>query len=208
MTAINASDLPHGARTGATDHAAEVYGLIGEYDNVDAVIDAARRVRDAGYKRFDVHSPFPVHGIDEAIGVRPTLLPWVVLICGLTGTLTALVLTHYTMGITPDMEMMPESFKGYQYFVAGKPFFATPAYIPPIFELTILFASFGATFGMFIMNRLPLLAHPLFRSARFRRVTTDRFFLAIEARDGAFDEQRTADLLRESGALSVEKVTE
>ena len=206
MTAI---DTSHGTPASRSTAAAPaVYGLVGEFDNVDSVIHAAKHVRDAGYKRFDVHSPFPIHGIDEAIGIRPTMLPWIVFLCGLTGTVTAFILTHFTMGVTPDIEAMPEALKGYQYFIAGKPFFATPAYIPPIFELTILFASFGAVFGMFIMNKLPLLAHPLLRHERFSRVTTDRFVVAIEARDAKFDEQRTADLLREAGALSVEKVTE
>lgn len=188
--------------------APELYGLIGEFDDVTAVMRAAEQVRDAGYKRFDVHSPFPIHGIDEAMGTRPTILPWIVLAGGITGAVTGTFLTHYTMGVTPEAAGVPEALKGYQYFISGKPLWSTPAFIPPIFELTILFSAFGAVFGMFLLNKLPMLAHPLRRSRAFDRVTSDRFFVAIEARDAKFDEQASADLLRRAGALNVEAVTE
>lgn len=211
MTQTDPSHSPHAGHHGqapAEPREPQTYGLIGEFDDVTAVMHAAEKVRDAGYKRFDVHSPFPIHGIDEAIGIRPTILPWIVLAGGATGTITATILTHYTMGVTPDSTWLPEALKGYQYFIAGKPLWSTPAFIPPIFELTILFAAFGAVFGMFLLNKLPMLAHPLSRSQRFSRVTSDRFFVAIEARDAKFDEQASAELLREAGALNVEKVME
>lgn len=185
-----------------------LYGVAGEFETVDAVMKAARVFRDAGYQRWDVHAPFPIHGIDEAMGNRPTVLPWIVLACGLTGCTVGLVLTHYTMGVTPFWEWLIESLKGYQFFIAGKPLFSTPAFIPPTFELTILFSAFGAVFGMFLLNKLPRLYHPLFRSERFRRVTSDRFFVVVEARDPKFDEQKTTDLLRQVGAVEVERIAE
>lgn len=184
----------------------EPYGLLAEYDSIDAVMAAAEKVRDAGYKRFDVLAPFPIHGIDEAMGNRMTILPWIVFACGFTGCMTGLFITHYTQGVRFATEWLPESLKGYEYLISGKPFFSTPAYIPPIFELTILFSAFGAVFGMLLLNKLPLLAHPLLRSGRIRRATQDRFFIEIEARDKKYDEQATAELLRSTGPLSVETV--
>ena len=184
----------------------KLFGLMATYDNVDAVIAAAAKVREAGYRRFDVHSPFPIHGIDEVIGIRPTILPWIVLVGGIIGGSTGILLTCYTMGVTPDWEWLPESFKGYQFPISGKPFISFPAFIPVIFELTILNASFGACFGMYLLNRLPMLYHPLFKHDTFRRATDDRFILVIEERDAAFDETRTTELLVATHPLSMEAV--
>ncbi len=185
-----------------------LHALIAEYDNVDAVMHAARKVRDAGYQRFDVHTPFPIHGIDPVMGIRPTILPWIVLICGITGGTAGILLTHYTMGVTPTWTWMLESLKGYQFPISGKPFWSTPAYIPPIFEMTILFSAFGAVFGMYLLNRLPMLYNPLFKSERFRRATNDRFFVVIERRDAKFDRQATEELLKSTGPLAIEAVDE
>lgn len=186
----------------------ELYGIVGEFDSVDAVMSAATTFRDAGFTRWDVHTPFPIHGIDEAMGTRPTILPWIVLVCGFTGFTAGCILTHYTMGVYLPWEWLPESLKGYEFPIGGKPFFSTPAFIPPIFEMTILFSAFGAVFGMFLLNKLPLFAHPLFHHARFRRTTSDRFFIAVEARDPNFDAAKVEALLRQGGALSIERVNE
>jgi len=218
MTAVNpAIDAP--ADTGHTAHAThpggaaaepKPYGVIGEFDDVTAVTRAAEATRDAGYVWFDVHSPFPIHGIDDAIGIKPTILPWIVLGGGLTGMATGLVLTWFTMASSfalPGPPGVPPQ-EGYQYFISAKPYMSLPAFIPVIFELTILLASFGAVFGMLLLNKLPTLSHPLFTSARFRRATADRFYLAIEAKDQRFDAEDTAAFLKEHGALETELVEE
>lgn len=178
-------------------------GVMAEYDNVDAVYAAAERVRDAGYTRWDVHSPFPIHGIERAMAIRPTLIPWISLIGGLTGMSIGLGLTIWTMGPS-----LPEAgvFSGYPFFKSGKPLLSLPQFIPPIFELTILLAAFSAGLGMILLNALPMLYNPLFKSVRFRRVTDDRFFVVIDATDPIFDEQKTPDLLSETGPLSMEYV--
>ena len=172
----------------------ELAGLVGEFETVVDVYNAAERVRQAGYRKWDVHSPFPIHGIDAAIGVRPTILPWVVLGFGVTGLLVGLLLAWYTNAVD------------YPFLISGKPIFSLPANIPVIFETTILLSAFAAVFGMLLLNRLPLLYNPLFRLRRFRRVTNDRFFVMIDARDPRFDLQHSAELLKDAGASAVEEV--
>lgn len=176
------------------DGDAQVFGLMAEFEDVSSVLAAARAVRDAGYRRFDVHSPFPIHGVEKAVGIPPTILPWLVLGGGLTGMTAGLVLTIYTMSID------------YPYLISGKPFNSMPAWIPVVFELTILLSAFAAVFGMLLLNKLPMLSHPLLNNDRFRRATSDRFFVVIDARDQMFDADRAGELLRDQGAAAVELV--
>ena len=178
-------------------------GVMAEFDNVDDVYAAAERVRDAGYTRWDVHSPFPIHGIEHAMAIRPTILPWICLGGGLAGLTGGLFLTVWTMATSFDWA---GGLSGYTYLISGKPFLALPQFVPIIFETTILLAAFSAGLGMLLLNALPLLYNPLFKSERFRRVTDDRFFVVIDSSDPNFDETRTADLLRESKPLSLEYV--
>jgi hypothetical protein len=177
--------------------------ILAEYDDVTAAAHAAQAVREAGYTRFDLHSPFPIHHVEKYVGIRMTILPWIVLCMGLTGLITATILTHYTMGIeVPWLD----NFSGYQYFISGKPLMSTPAYIPPMFELTILFSAFGAVFGMLLLNGLPMHYNPLLRSHRFKRVTDDRFFVVVEATDPKFDELEAVRLLRSTHPIALERV--
>ncbi|MFW5682045.1 MAG: DUF3341 domain-containing protein [Phycisphaeraceae bacterium] len=194
--------------TGSPELPKRVYGLMAEFDTVDGVMVAAEAVRDAGYRKFDVHSPFPIHGIDEAMGIKPTFLPWVTLVVGLTGTLAGAFLAIYTMGIYLDIAELPEMLKGYEYLISGKPSVSLPAYIPVIFETTILAAAIATVFGMYLLNKLPMLYHPLLAKRAFRRATSDRFYVVIESRDQKYDPDRTADFLRDQGALGVEVVEE
>lgn len=180
-------------------------GVMAEFDNVDDVYAAAEKVRDAGYSRWDVHSPFPIHGIERAMAIRPTLVPWICLIGGLTGMSTGIFLTLWTMGQEFEWAGM---LSGYPFFESGKPLWSIPQFIPPIFELTILFSAFSAGLGMLLLNALPMLYNPLLKSPRFRRVTDDRFFVVIDATDPVFDEQKTTDLLRETRPLSMEFVVD
>jgi hypothetical protein len=169
-------------------------GYLAEFPNVDSIIDAAAKTRAAGYKVWDVHSPFPIHGIDAVIGIRPTILPWLVLCGGLTGLVTGVGLQWFTNAFD------------YPYLVSAKPFFSLPADIPVIFECTVLFSALTTVFGMFALNRLPLLYNPLFKSVRFKRVTSDKFFIWIDSSDVHFDEQGTADFLKSLGAEAVERI--
>ena len=181
----------------------ETVAVLAEYDTVTAVMIAADKVRKAGYSRWDVHSPFPIHGIDPIIGIKPTILPWIVLAGGTFGLLAGLFLTIYTMAT--EIESLGQ-FSGYPYLISGKPLLSLPAYIPPIFELTILFSAFGAVFGMLLLNNLPMLYNPLFRNHRFKRATDDRFFVVIETADPKFDEYETVKLLRSTKPLAIERV--
>ncbi|MCC7146287.1 MAG: DUF3341 domain-containing protein [Phycisphaeraceae bacterium] len=176
--------------------------LIGEFADVDAVMAAAEKVRDAGYEKWDVHSPLPIHGMDRAMGIRPTILPWIVLTTGLAGLAGGLLLVWWTNAVA--MPGVPTVFQGYPYFISGKPLFSLPANIPIIFETTVLCAAFGAVFGMLVLNKLPMLYHPLFRSQRFRRATSDGFFVVIAGDDPRFDARQTAEFLRSLGAVGVE----
>ncbi len=198
--------------TSGTTHSeapTKLYGLIAEFDTVDTVLSATQAMRDAGYEKLDVHSPFPIHGIDDVLGIRPTIMPWIVLTMGLMGMTTGLLLTNYTMGfIEAPLPFVPVSLEPYAYLISGKPYFSLAAYIPVIFELTIMFSAYTAVFSMFLLNKLPLLSHPLFSSKNFRRATSDRFFIAVEAGDAKFDRDRTSVKLRENGALSVELIHE
>ncbi|MEO0475338.1 MAG: DUF3341 domain-containing protein [Planctomycetota bacterium] len=208
MTAIDTPTTGHGhAETSEAAADPKLFGLIGEFDNVDDIIGAANAVREAGYTKTDVHSPFPVHGIDEAIGIKPTILPWIVLTMGLTGMTTGIVLTTYTMGAIPEPGIVPTNLEPYEYLISGKPFNALAAYIPVIFELTIMFSAYTAVFAMFLLNKLPLLSNPLLRSKRFRRATDDRFFIAIEAKDAQFDATQSAEFVKNlPGCLAVEVI--
>jgi hypothetical protein len=173
---------------------AELVGLLAEYKDVDAVTNAAQAVRKAGYSRWDLHTPFPIHGIDPVMGIRPTGLPWLVLLGGLFGLFGGMWLQWYT------------NAHDYPYLISGKPAWSLPANIPVIFECTVLCASITAVFGMLGLNRLPTLYNPLFKSDRFRRVTNDRFFIVIDASDSKFDEPSAMKLLTDSGAIAVERV--
>jgi hypothetical protein len=172
----------------------ELAGYLAEFVDVDSVMSAAEVVRDAGYTRWDVHSPFPVHGMDEAMGIRTTILPWLVLGGGLAGLGGALLMQWWMNAYD------------YGYMVSGKPLFSLPAFIPIMFEATVLIASLTAVFGMLFLNKLPMLYNPLFKSDRFRRVTNDRFFVVIDATDPKFDEIETENLLRSTNPVAIEQV--
>jgi hypothetical protein len=171
----------------------KVYGLGAEFDSAADLLHAAEKVRDAGFKKWDVHTPFPVHGMDAAMGLGKSWLSTPVLIGGTTGFLTAIGLT-----------MIP-SFGLYPIIVHGKPynFFTTPAFFPILFELTVLFSAFTAVFSIMVMNRLPQWYHPVFNWERFKRATDDGFFIVIESRDPKFNETKTRELLESIGGRHV-----
>ncbi len=169
-------------------------GILVEFETPGDLLSAAALVRDAGFTRWDTHTPFPVHGMDGAMGLRSTMLPWVVMAGGVTGCLTGMLLQWWT------------NAANYPYIISGKPAWSIPASIPVTFELTVLFSAFGAFFGMLIFNGFPTWHHMVFTSSRFRRATQDRFFLSIEAEDPNFDEDRTAEFVKTLGGSHIEKL--
>ena len=178
----------------AAQETTKVVALLGEFANVDAIIRAARETHKAGYTRFDVHSPFPIHGIDAAMGIRPTILPWMVLLAGIAGLIGSLGMQWWM------------NAHDYPYMISGKPMFSLPAFIPVIFECTVLCAAYTAVFGMLMLNRLPTLYNPLFKIDRFRRATSDRFFLVVDATDPKFQQAATSQFLQQLGADAIEVV--
>ena len=176
--------------------AAQMFGLLAEYKDPAALIHAAEKLRDAGYKQFETYSPFPIHGMDPAMGIKDSILGWIVVTCGATGLATALALQTWV------------STSAYRVVTSGKLLFSFQAFVPVCFELMVLFSGFGAVFGMFALNGLPKLYHPLFKSARFRTATSHGFFVTVEANDPRFSLEGTARFLQEIGGLAVEVVEE
>ncbi|MEI8194885.1 MAG: DUF3341 domain-containing protein [Phycisphaerae bacterium] len=181
------------------------WGLLAEYDDPQALLRAAATVRDAGITRWDCCTPFPVHGLDRAMGMKKTILPWLVLGAGLTGLTVAAVMQWYVN--SPHTASAATGwFSGYPLVFSGKPYWSLPANIPVMFEVTVLLSSLTAFFGVWALSGLPRLHHPLFTSRRFRRVTDDKFFLVIEAQDPQFDRERTLALLKETQPSLVEEL--
>jgi hypothetical protein len=157
-------------------------------------VEAARAVRELGYTKLDAFTPFPVHGIDEAMAIPRSKLGWIVFCGGFLGAASALSLIWWTGAVS------------YPLVVGGKPLFDVVFSIPVTFELTVLFSAFAAVFGMFALNKLPQLYHPVFNYSKFAGATDDKFLLAIEASDPKFDAAQSMRLLTTLGAHSAEVV--
>ena len=173
-----------------------MYGLLVEFDDAHKLVEACARVRDAGYQRWDAHTPFPVHGMDDAMGIRGTRLPWLVLAGGTAGLGAALLMIWWMNAVD------------YPLVISGKPLFGLPAAVPVAFELTVLFSAFAAFLGMWIRNGLPRLHHPLLQHDPFLRATSDRFYIVIESGDPRFDPAGTRKLLESLDGLAVTEVPE
>jgi len=184
-----------------------LWGLLAEFDNPAQIHRAAERVRDAGYSLWDCHTPFPVHGLDAAMGIRRTILPVLVFLAGLTGATLALALQVFTNGTGLSLWALVW-VTGYPFLISGKPLWSIPAFIPVMFELTVLFSALTTAGGMLVLNGLPRLHHPLLANRRFLRASDDRFFISIDARDPNFLRGRTEQLLKSLGARTVEAVEE
>jgi hypothetical protein len=188
--AVKANEaIPH-------EHGPRLYGLIAEFDSPGDLLEAASRTKAEGYSYVDTFSPFPIHGMDKALGLRRTKLPFIVLIGGLTGCGTALLMQWFSAAVH------------YPINVGGRPFASWPMFIPITFELTILFASFAAVLGMIGLNGLPMPYHPVFNAPRFALASRDRFFLCIEARDPKFDRDGCRRFLETLGAHDIAEVEE
>lgn len=176
------------------DDAPKLFGVIAEFNDVDQLLHAAEKAYKAGYRQLDAYSPYPVHGLAEAIGFRKTAVSPITLVGGLCGTATAFALQYI-----PTVLHNP-------YDIGGKPFFSWPSYFPIMFELTILFGSFSALGSMLLLNGLPQPHHPIFNAKRFDRASSDGFFLCIESTDAQFDSAQTTAFLSGFGAVEVSEV--
>lgn len=170
------------------------YALVASFDKVDEFLAAVNTVREAGFSKWDTHTPFVVHGLDAAMGIKPTRLPFLVFGAGLTGCAAGIGLQWFTNAFD------------YPFLISGKPIFSLPANIPVAFEMTILFAAITAMVGMLALNGLPRLYHPLHRSRLMKRATDDRFLISIEVADPNYDPVTTLELLESLEPLEVETV--
>lgn len=173
-----------------------IHGYLCEVDNPKELINIAQRVKQVGYVKFDTYSPFPVHGIDKAMGIAPSVLPWLSITGCVIGLVLAISMQVWMNGID------------YKIVLSGKPYAAMPAFIPVTFELTILFTAFFTVFGMFGLNGLPQWHRPIFNIASIKRATCSGFFLSISSDDKNFDEEKTMAFLEKVGGKNIEAIYE
>lgn len=171
-----------------------VYGLLAEFADAEALKQAARGTRDAGFTCFDAFSPYPIEDLPRAMGLKRTLVPLLTLVGAAIGGISGYMLQYYPAVIQ------------YPWNVGGKPFHSWPMFVPITFELTILVGGLSAALGMLALNGLPLPYHPLFNAPEFLRASQDRFFLCIEASDPKYQAQQTRDFLQGLGAREVVEV--
>ncbi len=182
--------LPHGQgapqvvfHPGEAVPGESLYGLMAEFHGTHELIEAIKGVRAQGYHKMDAYTPFPSHEVAHALGTRGTRLPIIVLIGGILGMLTGFFMQYYT------------AVFAYPLNVGGRPYNSWPSFLPITFEMTILFATIAAVFGMLALNGLPMPYHPVFNVERFSGATRDRFYLVVEATDPKFDYEETRRLL-------------
>lgn len=168
-----------------------LWGLVGEFEKPEDLMKAAEAAKHKGFRKMDAYSPFPIHGLSESIGFRDNRVPWTVFIFGILGVTCGYSLEYYTAVIDYPMN------------VGGRPLNSVPAFIPVAYEATILCAAFSAAIGMFVYNKLPKPYHPIFNTKNFERCTQDRFFLAVEAEDPAYDAKVIEKVMKENGAVEV-----
>ena len=173
----------------------KLYSVVGLFDTSDEILKASEKIVDKGYKKFDINTPFPVHGMDRAMKLKSSLMGYFALVFGLGGTAIALLLLTFTMVID------------YPLNIGGKPYFALPAFIPITFEVTVLFAAIGTVIALlFIFFKMPDNAHPLHDTNYMKRCTSDKFGACIEAKDEKFNESEVKKFLEELGAKNIETI--
>ena len=172
------------------------YGVAADFHSDVAIMTAIKKARAEGYTKMEAYTPFPIHGIDEALGNPPSILGYIVIVSGLTGTAIAVALTWWV------------GTKAYPLVIGGKPLWAVEYSLPIIFELTILLSAFAAVFGMFHLNRLPQFYHALFNYSSFPKISDDSFVLVIESTDPKFNVTRATEFLKSIGGSTVEAVEE
>jgi hypothetical protein len=172
-----------------------IYGILARFDGPQSLYRAAAKIRDAGYRKFDCHSPFPIHGMDKAMGLKRSPIGWIAGLLAILGGGGFFALQWWTSTIN------------YPVVISGKPYFSFQAYVPITFAGAVIGAAFAAVFGMLIINQLPRLHHPLFNSDKFN-VSDDGFFVSIEATDRQFDREKVIAFLQSIGAKEVEVISQ
>ena len=191
------------AEENTTEEDTKLIGLLAQFDDPDSLINACDQCRQSGYTKTDAYTPFPLHGIDSALGINRSILPFIVLCVGITGLFIGLGLQLFSNSNAFD-ELSP--FKGYGFYIGGKPIFSVPANIPVTFEIIVLSSAFATFLGMWGLNKLPMLSNPLHRISRFKRATNDKFFLVIDSVDEKFDRAATEAKMNSWGAVAIEEV--
>ncbi len=171
---------------------AKVGGIAGIWLDDHALVVAAEKVRHAGYRKFDAITPFPVHGLEEAVGVKRSAIPWITFVAGVTGFACGIALTFWTSAIDWAIN------------IGGKPFFSGPAFVPIMFELTILFAALASVGGLFVFARFPKVDPPIIDPD----LTSHKFAIFIPENEVGYDASRAESLLRSLGASEVKRVSE
>jgi len=172
----------------------KLFGILAEFANPGELLKAAEKIRDHGFQKWDTHTPFPVHGMDRAMGLGNSKLGILVLFSSMFGATGAFAIQWWSASII------------YPLVISGKPFNSYPAWVPITFEGGILGAAFAAVFGMLFFNRLPMLYHSLFKSKNFLRFSDNGFFISIEAVDPQFDANVTLKFLETIGGKNIELI--
>jgi hypothetical protein len=175
---------------------AKPYGLLAQFDSPAAILRAAEKIRDAGYQRWDVFTPFPIHGMDKVMGLKNSLVGWVSLMMGGGAFLSVVGLIWFSNAFD------------YPLIVGGKPMFSAPMTFVPSYIMMIMGAAVGALIGMLALNELPRFHHPLLKNKNFELVSRDKFALVIGALDEKFSETETRRLLESIGGTHIELVEE
>ncbi|MEW6305357.1 MAG: DUF3341 domain-containing protein [Verrucomicrobiota bacterium] len=170
------------------------FGIMAEFETPADVMHAAEQVRDAGYRRWDVYSPYPIHGMDDAMGLKNSKVGYIAFGGGITGFFSGMLMIWWM-----------NSFD-YPIVIGGKPMFSPFGAFPPSYELTILLGAFGSLFGMLFLNRLPKWYHPLLKHPRFKGASHDKYYIVIECTDPRYTEKETRALLEKTGSKHIEMV--
>lgn len=171
-----------------------VYGIVAEFDSAEGLLAAAKRARSHGFRKMDAYSPFPIHGLADELGPEDHRVKWIIFLSGVVGAFVGFGLQVWVSTVA------------YPHNVGGKHHYSWPLFVPPAYETMILFASFGAVFGMFALNGLPRPHHPIFGAKRFEYASQDKFFLCIESEDPMFDLRGTSEFMNGLGAAEVSEV--
>ncbi|MBC7924307.1 MAG: DUF3341 domain-containing protein [Bryobacteraceae bacterium] len=182
-------------KSGAAVAPNPIYGVVGQFDRPEDLVRAGEELhKGRGYTKIDAVTPFPIHGIDDAIGTPPSKLGYIVFACGLFGLANAILMVWYTSAVD------------YRLVIGGKPLFAWEFSVPVLFELTVLFSAFGAVLGMFFLNGLPQFYHPLFNYQHFGSSTDDKYLLVVESSDPRFNVEEIRGVMEKLGAAHTEVV--
>ena len=181
-------------KIGNNNNTKKLYAYLVEFETPDQLLDSARKMREYGFKNWESYSPIPVHGLDKVSGIKNPLLAYFTFVSGVVGAFLGTLMQWWMNSVD------------FPYQVSGKPIFSLPANIPVIFEMTILFAAFGAVIGMMHFNKMPTYYHPLHSSKKFLRATSDRFFISLDASDPKFNESETVSFLESLNGISMEKI--